>query len=181
MNNPSIGLKGQAGSALIVSLSILLVLTILGVSSLRTTSLEEKMAGNSRDAQTAFEAAEAALREGERFVITSLNTAAYGPLGGTGGLFDFRDVIIVADAWSVEANWNAGNSVAVPYNSLVARSPRYMIQLLRVQNAQGQSADLGNANDYVERDPPPKFFQITSRGTGISPNSRAMLQSYFSK
>ncbi|VAW91556.1 hypothetical protein MNBD_GAMMA21-1084 [hydrothermal vent metagenome] len=184
MNNPSIGFKGQTGSALIVSLSILLVLTILGVSSLRTTSLEEKMAGNSRDAQTAFEAAEAALREGERFVITSLDTGDYNPTGGNNGatgLFDFGDVIIVADAWSVETNWDASNFVTVPYNNLVARLPRYMIQLLRAQSTQGQAADLGNANDYVERDPLPKFFQITSRGTGISPNSRAMLQSYFSK
>ena len=43
----------QTGSALIIALSILVVLTLLGVASMQGSSLQEKMAGNSRDSQIA--------------------------------------------------------------------------------------------------------------------------------
>lgn len=58
----------QRGAALITALILLLVLTLVGVNSLANTVLEERMAGNMRDRQLAFQAAEAALREGERRV-----------------------------------------------------------------------------------------------------------------
>ena len=46
-------LHTQNGVALIVSLIILLILSILGVQSLQTSTLEEKMAGNFRDNKVA--------------------------------------------------------------------------------------------------------------------------------
>ena len=55
----------QQGVALIMSLVILLVLTILGIQGMQTSTFEEKMAGNFRDKQMAFEAAESALKAGE--------------------------------------------------------------------------------------------------------------------
>jgi Tfp pilus assembly protein PilX len=54
------------GAALPVSLIFLMVLTVIGVSSLGTSVFEEKMAANSLNRELAFQAAEAALREGER-------------------------------------------------------------------------------------------------------------------
>jgi len=177
MSNHLSQYKKQAGSALIVSLSILLVLTILGVSAMRTTSLEERMAGNARDAQMAFEAAEAALREGETFVVASLNNDAYTSTGGPGGLYTERGVN--ADAWTVEGNW--ATAIQVPYTTQVARLPRFMVQLISANVGLGQAADLGNAGSYNTPAAAAGYYQITARGTGISPNSRAMLQSYFSK
>lgn len=55
----------QRGSTLLVSLIILLVLTIVGISSVGNVSLNQKMATNYRDSDLAFQAAEAALAEGE--------------------------------------------------------------------------------------------------------------------
>ena len=57
--------KSQKGAVLIVSLIILLLLTMLGINSMRSTLLQEKMAGNSNDYNRAMQAAETALREGE--------------------------------------------------------------------------------------------------------------------
>lgn len=54
----------QHGSALIVSLLILLVMTIVGVTTLNSTMLQEKMAVNSHDMITTFQAAEAAIGHG---------------------------------------------------------------------------------------------------------------------
>lgn len=51
----------QTGTALIVSLIILAVVTLLGISNMKTSSSELRMAGSMRDRGVAFEAAEAAL------------------------------------------------------------------------------------------------------------------------
>lgn len=58
----------QRGTALIMGLVILLILTILGITAMGTSSLEQKMAGNIQEANRAFQAAESGL-------IQALNTA----------------------------------------------------------------------------------------------------------
>tara|TARA_R110001592_G_scaffold52511_7_gene160664 strand:+ start:2336 stop:2956 length:621 start_codon:yes stop_codon:yes gene_type:complete len=65
----------QQGSALIISLVMLLLLTMVGVTGMNMTSLEERMSGNYRDHEMAFQAAEAALVEAENFIeSTDLTT-----------------------------------------------------------------------------------------------------------
>ena len=61
MNNTQVQhAQAQKGSALIFSLLILLVMTVVGLSSLSNTITEEKIAANHQDAVTAFQAAETA-------------------------------------------------------------------------------------------------------------------------
>src|SRR3546814_12700111 len=55
----------QRGVALVIVLILLLVMTLLGLASMRGTLLEERMSGNLFDRSLAFQAAEAALRPGE--------------------------------------------------------------------------------------------------------------------
>lgn len=55
--------KQQCGAVLVVSLMILLVLTLLGISSLDGSIMEEKMAANSQTANSTFQRAESAIRE----------------------------------------------------------------------------------------------------------------------
>lgn len=57
--------KPQRGSVLLIALIMLLLLTMIGLASMRDTSLQEAMAGNTRDSSLALQAAEAALRKGE--------------------------------------------------------------------------------------------------------------------
>jgi len=57
--------KQQTGVALIIGLVMLLLLTIIMLSAMRVTSLEERMAGNLRNQNIALQAAESALREAE--------------------------------------------------------------------------------------------------------------------
>ena len=58
--------NAQRGAALIISLVLLAVMTLIGVFAMRGTTLEERMAGNMRDRDMAFQAAEGALRDAER-------------------------------------------------------------------------------------------------------------------
>lgn len=55
----------QNGATLFIALIVLLVVTLLAVSSVREVTLESRMTGNFVDQQRLFNAAEAALREGE--------------------------------------------------------------------------------------------------------------------
>jgi type IV pilus assembly protein PilX len=65
-------LSRQSGAVLIISLIMLLLLTIIASVGLQNSGLEEKMAGNLRDRNLAFQAAEAGLRDAE-FDISNLN------------------------------------------------------------------------------------------------------------
>ncbi|QJQ94282.1 MULTISPECIES: PilX N-terminal domain-containing pilus assembly protein [Halomonadaceae] len=54
--------------ALIIAMVFMLLLTMLGLSAMQNTTLQERMAGNQRDHGMAFQAAEAGLREAERLI-----------------------------------------------------------------------------------------------------------------
>lgn len=51
----------QSGAALVVGMVLLIVLTLLAVTAMRTSTLELQMAGNTQFEQNAFQAAEAGL------------------------------------------------------------------------------------------------------------------------
>jgi len=59
MNNP--GRRQQSGAVLIVAMIILVVLTLLGVTAMNTSSLQEKIASNTQEQVHAFQAAETGL------------------------------------------------------------------------------------------------------------------------
>ncbi|MEW5886443.1 MAG: PilX N-terminal domain-containing pilus assembly protein [Pseudomonadota bacterium] len=63
----------QSGMVLLMALVMLLLVTLLGVTSVRMLTVEERMAANSFDRNLAFQAAETALREGE--ALAASNTA----------------------------------------------------------------------------------------------------------
>jgi len=58
----------QQGTALVIALVMLLVITVAGVTSMRSSALQERMSGNTRDREVAFQAAEGALRAGESYL-----------------------------------------------------------------------------------------------------------------
>ena len=64
-------LETQRGIALVSSLLLLLVVTIIGISSMKSTLLTEKMAGNAKNHNIAFQAAETGLRNGEAWIRDS--------------------------------------------------------------------------------------------------------------
>jgi Tfp pilus assembly protein PilX len=93
------GARARRGAALVTSLMILLVLTILGIAAMRTASLEERMAGNVQEAVYAFEAAESGLN-------AALNDAANLSLSG-----------------AVENTYSIGNAVAETRTEFLQFSP----------------------------------------------------------
>jgi Tfp pilus assembly protein PilX len=72
--------RRQRGMTLVLSLVILLILTILGLSTLRTASLEQMMSGNIQEQTRALEASDSGLSKAINVMLTSSATvdpAAY--------------------------------------------------------------------------------------------------------
>lgn len=68
----------QKGAALLVSLVLLLILTVLALASANRSTLQERMAANSQDSNRAFQSAEAGRVEAFTRMDTSFRTAAPG-------------------------------------------------------------------------------------------------------
>ena len=75
-------LNRQKGFTLVMSLIILTILTILGLTSTQSTRTEVAMAGNMRESDVAFQAAEAGLISAETFAEQSTSTTTYNDLNG---------------------------------------------------------------------------------------------------
>lgn len=115
----------QAGAALTVVMILLLVMTLLGLASTRSSLLQERMSGAMYDRALAFQAAEAALREGE-------DVAAGRPAAGTGctsGLCGFPDPA-AAPVWTVESNWTSAPTVDVEG---LASDAQFLVEVLAVE------------------------------------------------
>jgi type IV pilus assembly protein PilX len=149
MSRPNL-FKSQSGVVLVVSLIMLLLLTLIGLSAMQSTGLEERMAGNMRDRNLAFQAAEAGLRDAEQYLesgagpFNPLNLSA-GPFKNTvaplcvSGLCPVTNPTqwsVLSDAdWPLRGKayggWQAGVGVAVPpaFPGVVAQ-PRYVIEFM---------------------------------------------------
>jgi type IV pilus assembly protein PilX len=163
------------GAVLPIGLIFLMLLTLLGISNVRVTSLEEKMSGNSKDQNLAFQYAEMALRAGEaRIESIRANGAGLAPFGnGSPGLFN-----ISSDGTCLKRNppdpnlastWTDDNaSVQLDTgSSLVATQPRYFITYSTHHPSGGSEPDTYG-------------FTITARGTGLQNTTQVVLQSHYS-
>lgn len=160
--------KQQNGAVLAVSLVILLLVTIIGVTATQVTGLEEKMSANMRDRNMAFQAAEAALRAGETF-LTQATLPAF-TAAGTNGLYTQGST----SAPGPNANWNNFNTVAYNYDAnLLATAPRYFIQ--RLPNVEsGASLDAGTYDQN-------ELYRVTAKGVGGTSSAVVVLQSVYKR
>lgn len=174
--------RKNTGVALFISLVLLLVLTILGVSVVQTTSLEIRMARNEHDSLLAFQAAESALRDAETMLEATTSVFAFNDTG-VGGLWDQPD-LGDPNRWEDAAIWGDGRTIIAP--TAIAGTPgqaqpRFMVEhvasVQRDENAYQQDNEYNSAGtaDSVE------VFRITALGTGGSPNSRVMLQTTYGR
>ena len=62
--------RNEQGAVLIVALILLVVMTILGVSSMQSSMMEEIMAGNIKDCNLGFQASEASIRDATEWLST---------------------------------------------------------------------------------------------------------------
>ncbi len=170
----------QRGVALFLALVVLLIITILGVSGLQTTTLEERMAANARDRDMAFQAAEAALLDAERF----LNNAVLGDFNNGNGRYrlnaanrpiwhgDGRQVGNGVFVYSVNRPGTGNQATAL---AGVARQPEYFVEQYPAVFSSGGSLEAGVPADAMS------FYRVTARGFGGRENTVVVLQIGFQR
>jgi len=167
----------QKGIALFISLVLLLVLTIIGVSSVQSTSLEERMARNAHDSVLAFQAAEMALRQAEEWLIANSPETTDFTNGGAGGLWTAAP-FGVAPRWEASNIWSGGSSVEVAINvDHVDSQPRYLIEFLATIDQVANQYEVGVG--YPILNETINVFRVTARGVGGSDTAQVVLQTSF--
>ena len=161
----------QQGVILIISLVMLLLLTLIAMSGMQTTTLEEKIAGNKRNRNLAFQAAESALREAEQWIQGS-NTA-FNPLKLSNGPFQGADCsnglcpTTSPAIWAVaDFNWSVKGRSYTGVLQTISQQPRYVIELLE----QKVNVDSNKMS---------ALFRITAMAWGSDPNVVVQLQSLY--
>ncbi|WP_197039167.1 pilus assembly PilX family protein [Guyparkeria halophila] len=153
----------QTGSALVIGLIILLVMTIIGVTTMQTTLLQEKMTGSLRDGDLAFQAAEAALREAEESIEPSTSQP-----GWVVQLNSPPNLLEQDHSW-----WTNNSNTEEATFSGVASNPRYVGEseaFIRDTLRLGHGPVTGR-----------NVFRTTARGTGGTDSAEAIIRTRYAK
>jgi type IV pilus assembly protein PilX len=144
----------QKGAVLVIALIMLLVITLASIATIRSTTLDERMAGNSRDRDKALQAAEAAVRVCLKQLTVDIPSTFTGTI--------LSPVLSGTENWDVAANWASGspNSVEVDMTAAagLASNPRCMVERL------------GTGDNY----------RVTGRAVGGSDSSVVIIQATYS-
>ena len=169
-------LRRQHGAALLMCLIILVLVTLMGLTTMRTAIVQEKMSGTGTDRTLAFQAAEMALRDAENHVRDSLTSESPFAAACNGGLcLAPIDGSSLADS----IDWESGvpatygqNTGSVAIDGVV-KQPRYIIELLFDMAPMG-----GNSLKPKSSGTP---YRITALGYGKQKRTRVVLQSTYYK
>ncbi|HEY7759424.1 MAG TPA: PilX N-terminal domain-containing pilus assembly protein [Burkholderiales bacterium] len=200
--------RRQRGAILIISLMFLVVLTMLALTTMGGITLEERMSGQYRDLNVAFQSAESALRDAERDVwgvgAAGANLPRAPIISGRTGFGDLSDTpngTCSVDATVMGRGLCLANgtgpippfpahdlgptsAVAVPYGRFTnaTQLPRVSAQPRYIIEA-----------IWLNIVPPPTvqslapvtgvttYYRITAQGFGVNPNSRITLQEMYLK
>ena len=162
--------NSQQGAVLIISLLILLIMTIMGVSSMQSSTLEEKMASNDRDRNIAFQSAEAGMRQAQTYIESLATTGDFTDNNGLYSAIGTEPDAFADATWSTAGNYRTGTA---PGGSA---GVEYFI------------TRVGTVSDDDTLEIPPTvvtdvtIFRIVARGLGATgTGSEVILRSYYGR
>jgi type IV pilus assembly protein PilX len=190
-------MAAQRGIALLVSLMLLIMVMLLGVSAAQLSLQGEKAARGERDRDVAFLTAEDALKDAERDITASADPgrrAAFNGgdafaadcASGAGAGLRLRAVAGKPPVWqTVDLSGNEdGDACTVTHGAYTAavmptgegflpfKKPRYVIERMECHQP----------GDNASASAPPQFcYRVTAIGFGAKPQTEVVLQSVFSK
>jgi Tfp pilus assembly protein PilX len=167
--SPAVSGVRQRGASLVVTLVMLVVLMLMGVSAIVVSNTQFRMAANLQFQNLAMSNAESALAQAENWIAANINDPGF-TTRSPGGLYP---VGTAPDAYTM--SWDDSSSVRVD----ALGSQRYMVELL-IENRVLPSNSLGNCNVYGQSAPCPRVnvYRLTSRGSSIL-GAVKMVQSIF--
>lgn len=166
----------QRGAVLVVSLVILLVLTMIGLSGARAVLLGERMTAASRDARIALEVAESMVRQAENHIDGLNDTSAFGTTGWRRTQGDGPPEIFSEETWSDTYAPERDSTLEGPDGLLKGR---VFIEMF------GRASDDSNTTDVdLSGDKPAidfedvEVFRIVARGKGPGGTERILVTLY---
>ncbi len=179
----------QQGSALIVALVFLLAMTLIGVAAMRDTTQQESMAGNVKQRNLAFQAAEAGIRAGEKYLED--NDPAFVDWGSscTGYCKAPTDTTTLSKSivelwmdycWIISTGCTTAGSKEytgglTAISAELSAKPRYVIEDLGKKLVEGYDLEQGTPPVYY------KPYRITARGLGGAADAVVILQTTYRK
>lgn len=162
----------QKGAALVISLILLVIMTLIGLAGVRGITQQERMANHSIDRSLAFQSAEAALREIELLVEAKKPTPTSGACSVVDGLMRCpAPANDAAPRWLDDAFAFWTNATLVGTGAL-AVTPQYFVEYLG-SNFECQPG-IGTFSESCKR------YRITVRSNdGTGSRSYVMLQSIY--
>lgn len=173
--NMNLGHQRQRGAALFVVLVLLLVVTLLGLSSLRGTVMEERMSANLFDRSLGFQAAESALREAEARVALSATRAAFPASACATGLCAMQDSEL-PERW-LDPAFTGWFHATVALAPAALGAPQYIVE------AQGPGSNWVGCERVEPLDPlceSPRFRITTRSGAADTDRAQLILQTHVS-
>lgn len=171
--------SGQQGFVLVVALILLLLLTILGLAAAKSTMMEERMAGNTRNHQLAFESAEAGLSAAYSGILQNLwSSADYA--ANANGLYLLSNCCSGSQwtsAWTLPNVWNTAIPITTPVPGLtipgqLTQQPVFIIEKLPPVAPPG--TNLGQQS--TSGTPPVQPYRITVYANGGDKTTHVILQ-----
>jgi type IV pilus assembly protein PilX len=172
-------MQSQQGVVLVVALIMVLLMSIVGMASIRGSGLQESMVANMRDKNVAFQAAEAGLRAGE----ADLSGVSFNPNFDDTKKGYWKDLTLTGAKYAPVSTWTASQweersiQVDLDIDNLESQ-PRYIIEKLEYEltaKDTGGAVDVGSAVTTDQRN----VFRVTSRSTGWTEDSFVVLQSTY--
>ncbi|KZX79060.1 hypothetical protein A3715_09585 [Oleiphilus sp. HI0009] len=176
--------KKQKGAALFISLIFLLILTVLGVSSMNDTIMQGKMSAAIQDGNVALQGSETAVRAAEQAIEAFISTTGFnstGPFYTNGNAPDPFD----ASIWVDDVNNTATQAAGAVAGQTV--QPRYFIELAGsveddgLNTGQGDFGETGGGYGSGTGNPLIITFRIVARSTGGTANSQRIIETYYGK
>lgn len=175
--------KKQQGAALITSLVFMGILTMLGVSAMRSNTLDMKIHNAMKNRLTAFQCAESALRQGERYIDespTELETTTTKPAQANYEVWaedgvSINNMVNKAESWWITNGWTDWALSSPDVDLGCAKQAVYIVQNLGGVG-QGKNKDLSIDSQSRKQ---MSGYRITSRSAGLSDDSTVILESVF--
>lgn len=168
----------ERGAVLFVSLILLLVLTLIGVTAARMQTVEERMSQNDSSYALAVQSGEAVLRYSEQDIS---NYAAGPPCPNANGQFCIQDEV-TGGTYQSYADQNptnfSGQSIAYPgpqLTSVQVTAPQYLVEYIAAAGVAG--GGISNTSSYGGSAMSGKVFRTTTLATGADPNAYAKVLS----
>lgn len=187
-------IKNQQGVILVVALIMLLVMTIVGITTMNNATLQERMAGNNRQLSVARLSAQAALKRAELYlrdedyqtgeeIFTDFAAGTAGHLVMANAINDYQLASTNEVSWNYKNSslWDSDNSLAADDGNADATDSRYFIEYIgRYDDSRGfkQSISL-DSQEINNEEGWPYVFRITAIGYGNNDNIYTVLQSIY--